>query len=162
MISRRAERLAKTLEHVASAALVVMMMVTVVDVLMRNAMNRPITGAIEMVQIAMIYLVSLAIPQTFLARHHVQVDVIDQMVRKRTLVWLDLLGEICGVALLGVMLWVMVHEARDAHDLGDTTADLFIPVIVLWAPLVIGTACSVAAVLLLLVDDLRQLRSREG
>jgi len=152
-----ASRVIGWLEGISSSALIAMMLITVVDVFMRNAHNQPIGGVIELVKILMAYVVSLAIPQTFLHRRHVQVDVIDHLVGERPLLWMEMLGEVCGLALLAVMLWVMWGEARDAHELGDVTSDLTIPLTVLWAPLLIGTICSLLAVLALIWSDLGKL-----
>lgn len=150
-------RVIRWLEGAAASALLIMMAVTVTDVLMRNAFNRPIAGVIELVKILMAYLVFLAIPQTFLDRRHVQVDVVDHLVGPRPLLWMDILSEACGFALLAVMLAVMWSEAHDAHQMGDVTSDLVVPVTVLWGPLLIGTACSLLAVAILMWTDLRQL-----
>jgi TRAP-type transport system small permease protein len=150
-------RLARWLESAAGVALVIMMMITVVDVLLRNVYNKPIAGAIELVKIMMAYLVFLAVPETFLSRKHIQVDVVDHLVGRRSLLWLEILGELCGLVLLAVMLVVMWGEAMDAHEMGDVTSDLMVPLTVLWAPMLVGAACSLAAVIALIVADLRQL-----
>ncbi len=157
-----ASRVVGWLEGISSSALIIMMLITVVDVFMRNAYNQPIVGAIELVKIVMAYLVSLAIPQTFFHRRHVQVDVIDHLVGERPLLWMEMLGEVCGLGLLAVMLWVMWGEAWDAHELGDVTSDLMIPLAVLWIPLLVGTVCSLMAVTTLIWSDARKLlQSRE-
>ena len=153
----RVHRLAGWLETGAGMALIVMMMITVVDVFLRNVFNHPISGAIELVKIMMAYLVFLAVPQTFLSRKHVQVDVVDHLVGPRTLLGLEILGELCGLGLLAVMLVMMWGEARDAHEMGDITSDLMIPVTVLWAPMLVGAACSLAALVSLILADLRTL-----
>lgn len=153
----RVDRATKWLEHVASAALIVMMLVTMADVLMRNIYNRPITGSVELVRIAMAYLVFMAFPQTFLRGHHVRIDVIDHLVGRRAVRRLDLLGELAALGLLAVTLWVMWHEAVDAHQMGDVTSDLMIPLSVLWAPMLLGTACSMVSVVLLIVTAFKPL-----
>ncbi len=152
----RVHRLAGGLEIAAAVALIAMMMITVVDVFLRNVFNQPIGGAIELVKIMMAYLVFLGVPQTFLSRKHVQVDVVDHLVGPRALLCLEILGELCGLALMAVMLVVMGREAKDAHDMGDITSDLMIPVTVLWAPMLVGAACSLAALVALILSDLRQ------
>lgn len=161
-LSPGALRLIEWLEGAAALALVIMMAVTVVDVLMRNAFNRPIAGVIELVKILMAYLVFLAIPQAFLHRRHVQVDVIDHLVGPRPLLWTEVLGEACGIALLAVMLAVMWGETGDAHEMGDVTSDLMVPITVIWVPLLAGTLCSLLAVLTLMWSDVQRLLRLRG
>lgn len=87
---------------------------------------------------------------------------IDHLVGERPLLWMEMLGEVCGLGLLAVMLWVMWGEAWDAHELGDVTSDLMIPLAVLWIPLLVGTVCSLMAVTTLIWSDARKLlQSRE-
>lgn len=150
--------LARLFENVASASLIVMMLVTVVDVLLRNFSDRPMTGAVEMVRITMAYLVFMAVPQTFLRREHVEVDVIDHLVSRSWLLRLKVVGEVGGLVLLAVMLWVMWGETVDSHELGDVTSDLMVPLTVLWAPMLAGCACAIGTVVLLMVEDLTELR----
>lgn len=158
MTARPLRVVARQLENVACVSLVAMMLVTVVDVLLRNFTDRPMTGAVELVRITMAYLVFTAVPQTFLRREHVVVDVVDHLVRRRWLVRLDLAGDLAGLALLAVMLWVMWGEAVDAHAFGDVTSDLMVPITVLFAPMLVGSACAIGTILLLMVEDLKRLR----
>lgn len=153
--------LARVFENVASASLIVMMLVTVLDVLLRNFSDRPMTGAVEIVRITMAYLVFMAIPQTFLKREHVQVDVLDHLVSRQWVLRLNVIGEIGSLVLLAVMLWVMWGEAVDSHELGDVTSDLMVPLIVLWVPMLVGAACAIGTVMLLMIEDLKQL-AQEG
>ena len=52
-----ASRVIGWLEGISSSALIAMMLITVVDVFMRNAHNQPIGGVIELVKILMAYVV---------------------------------------------------------------------------------------------------------
>lgn len=156
MVPWSSERLSRWLANGAALSLIVMLLVTVCDVLMRNLLNRPILGATEIVQLTLVYVVFLGIPETFLERSHVTVDVVDHLFGPRVIYWLNLLSGLVTFAVLMVMLWMMWVNAEDAYELGDTTSDLTIPLSVFWAPMLVGGACSIVAVLLLIRRDLRQ------
>ena len=150
------DRLSRWLTNGAALALIVMVLVTVCDVTTRNLLNRPILGATEIVQLTLVYVVFLGIPETFLKRSHVTVDVADHLFGPKVVYWLNLVGGIVTSALLVVMLWMMWVNAQDAYQMGDTTSDLSIPLTVFWAPMLVGGGCSVLAVLMLIGRDLRQ------
>ena len=155
MTAPLADRLPRLLANVAAAALIVMLAVTVCDVLLRNLFNRPILGTTEIVQLTLVYVVFLGIPETFLRRSHVTVDVADHLFRASTIRRFDLIGEVAALVLMVVMLWTMWNNARDAYEMGDTTSDLAIPLSLFWGPMLLGGACSILALLLLTVRDLR-------
>jgi TRAP-type C4-dicarboxylate transport system permease small subunit len=140
----------------AALSLIVMMIVTVCDVTARNLLNRPILGATEIVQLTLVYVVFLGIPETFLKRSHVTVDVADHLFGPRVIYWLNLVGGMATSALLVVMVWMMWVNAQDAYEMGDTTSDLSIPLSVFWAPILVGGGCSIVAVLVLIGRDLGQ------
>jgi TRAP-type C4-dicarboxylate transport system permease small subunit len=155
-------RVTAWLANVAGLSLGVMMLASVADVILRNLFNRPIFGTVEIVRITLVYVVFLGIPETFRRGSHVTVDVTDHLLGPRLLGWLGLAGEVAGLVLLCVMIWPMWSNAVDAYEFGDTTADLMIPIAVFWAPILVGTACSIAAMLLLVLRDARRLVAAEG
>jgi TRAP-type transport system small permease protein len=151
------DRLSRWLAGGAACSLILMLGITICDVLMRNLFNHPILGTTEVVQVTLVYVVFLGIPEIFLHRSHVTVDVIDHLVGRRAVYWLDLAGGVACLALLAVMLWMLWGSARDAYAMGDRTSDLGIPLTVFWAPILLGGACSILAMLLFLWRELRRL-----
>lgn len=149
------DRLSRWLTNGAALSLIVMMGITVCDVTRRNLLDEPILGATEIVQLALVYVVFLSLPETFLRRSHVTVDVADHLFGPRVVHWLNLLSGIASFALLVVMVWTMGATAHDAYEMGDTTSDLAIPLTVFWAPLLVGGSCSVLALLVRIGRDLR-------
>jgi TRAP-type C4-dicarboxylate transport system permease small subunit len=138
------ERLCAALRWVAVAALVAMMLVTIVDVTMRNTINRLVLGGVELVELALVATVYFALPETFLRGEHVTVDLVDQ-VAPRAAVRLRKIGALLTLALLASLTWRMALPALDTLGMGDRTSDLGIRLIWYWLPLVVGGVASVVA-----------------
>lgn len=141
--------LLQMLRALAMLALLAMMLVTIVDVTMRLALNRLLLGSVELVQWTLVAVVFLALPETFYARQHITVDVVDQWVSARALGRLRRLAAVATALLLIVMAWRMIRPAFDTLEIGDLTSDLQISLFWYWLPIVIGslTAAIVAAIL---------------
>ena len=122
-----------------------MMLLTVADVGLRALFNRPIQGTYDLIQLGLAASVYLALPAVFLRDEHLVVDAIDQMVGKHTVAVLDLAGACVSLATLAAMGFVMVPLARDMYEMGDVTADLSIPKIVYWLPVLVGVVASALA-----------------
>jgi TRAP-type C4-dicarboxylate transport system permease small subunit len=124
-----------------------MMLLTVADVALRAFANRPINGTYELIELGLACTIFLALPAVFLRDEHLVVDVVDQLAPPRVVRLLDLAGALVSAVVLGVMLWYMVPLARDMQEFGDVTADLSIPKIVYWVPVLIGIGASALATL---------------
>ena len=72
---RMLARALRALRVVAMGALVVMMAVTIVDVTMRLVLGELVLGSVEIVQLALVASVFLALPETFLRDEQITVDV---------------------------------------------------------------------------------------
>lgn len=135
---------------VASAALAAMMLVTVADVLARAVINRPIRGTLEIVELLLACTFFLALPAAFLRDEHIVVDIVDGVAPR----WVPLLRRLAGllgVLLMAAMAWQGWIAARDALAFKDVTADLALPRIWYWIPVLAGMigACLAAASMLL-------------
>jgi TRAP-type transport system small permease protein len=128
-----------------------MMLLTVLDVVLRGLFNRPIHGTFELVELALACTIFIALPAVFLRDEHLVVDVVDQIARPAVVRSLDLFGAIASLIVLAVMFWRMVPLARDMHEFGDVTADLSIPKIVFWIPVLVGIGASALATIVFVV-----------
>jgi TRAP-type transport system small permease protein len=124
-----------------------MMLLTVADVALRAIFNRPIHGTYELIELGLACAIFVALPAVFLRDEHLVVDVVDSLAPKRVVRLLDLFGAIASLAVLGVMFWRMVPLARDMQEFGDVTADLSLPKIIYWIPVLLGIGASAAATL---------------
>jgi TRAP-type C4-dicarboxylate transport system permease small subunit len=124
-----------------------MMLLTVADVALRAFFNRPIHGTYELIELGLACAIFVALPAVFLRDEHLVVDVVDSLAPKRVVRLLDLFGAIASLAVLGVMFWRMVPLARDMQEFGDVTADLSLPKIIYWVPVLLGVGASALATL---------------
>lgn len=91
-----------------AAALFLMMLITLIDVIGRYVVNRPLPGANELVQYMMVLSVFLALPIVTFQKEHISISLIDSALGptglklQRTLI--NLLSALV-VGLLSVRLW---------------------------------------------------------
>lgn len=147
---------AKGCGYVAGAFALAMMALTVVDVVARSLFNRPIHGVYDLVELTLACTIFLALPAVFLRDEHVVVDLADHLVSPRAARWLRIVAAIVSAALLAVMGWQMIQPARDTLAFGDVTADLALPRIYYWFPVLAGVGLSALAAVVMLARELRR------
>ena len=136
----------------AAVSLAAMMLVTVVDVVLRAAINRPIRGTLEIVELLLTCTFFLALPASFLREEHIVVDVVDGLAPRRV----PLLRRIAGVLavlVMALMAWQGGIAARDSYLFNDVTSDLALPRIWYWVPVLAGMIGSGIAAAAMLFGD---------
>ena len=128
-----------------------MMLLTIADVALRAFFNKPIHGTYELIELGLACAIFVALPAVFLRDEHLVVDVVDSLAPRHLVRLLDLFGALCSLLVLGVMIWRMVPLARDMQEFGDVTADLSIPKMVYWIPVLLGVGASALATLVYIV-----------
>jgi TRAP-type C4-dicarboxylate transport system permease small subunit len=137
---------AKVCGWAASACLAAMMLLTVGDVVLRAAFNRPVRGTYELVELLLCVTFFVALPAVFLRDEHIVVDSIDRYF-PRAVPGLRRLAALIAVAMLALLTWQGAIRARDAWSFGDVTSDLSLPRILYWIPLLFGLGGSALAAL---------------
>jgi TRAP-type transport system small permease protein len=132
-----------------------MMLLTVADVTLRAAFNAPVRGVYELVELLLAGVFFLALPAVFLRDEHIVVDLIDG-VAPRGVPVLRRTADILAVGLLVVMAWQSWLAARDTLAFGDITAELGLPRILHWIPLLIGVVGAAVAALVMAVSRSRR------
>jgi TRAP-type C4-dicarboxylate transport system permease small subunit len=155
------DRAAWVLTRAAAVFLVAMMMITVIDVPLR-AVNFPLFGTFDLVELFLVAMTYLAIPETFLREEHVVVEIIDPIVGPRVTAILRAVASGLALVLLAAMEVMMVQPALDTYAFNDVTKDLEIPKIVLWIPIHIGIACAVLAVAFVFLRDVARVFKGEA
>ncbi|MBW8444492.1 MAG: TRAP transporter small permease [Arenimonas sp.] len=126
--ARSIDRATKALSVVAGISLLFMMAVITISVLTRYLLNNPITGSDEIVQMTGVALVMLALPYATLHGAHVSVDIFDHALGR----FGRMAGDVLARLLTGFVFAVLVERAwakmLDAHEFGDTTNMLGLPV----------------------------------
>jgi TRAP-type C4-dicarboxylate transport system permease small subunit len=145
----------KVLRILSMGALLVMMLVTILDVTMRLVINELVLGSVEIVQLALVATVFLALPETFLRDEHITVDVIDQVVSPRTLRRLRLAATLATMVFVAVLAWRLIPPALDTLEVGDRSSDLQISLFWYWLPLVVGGVVSALVMVLVMLRSMR-------
>jgi len=155
MILRWIEQILRALTVLAAVALAAMVLIVVADVLRANVLHRPIMGTIDLVQGLLAFIVFLGLPQIVFIEGNITVDVIDHFVGKGAVRLLRASGGLMAFIYLGLLLWHMFQPAFDTYRFGDITADLKIPVFLIWIPVLLGMAGAMLAALVVFLRDLR-------
>jgi TRAP-type C4-dicarboxylate transport system permease small subunit len=146
---RRARWLARVVTAsawIAGVCFAAMVLLTVADVSLRAMANWPIRGVYELVELLLAAGFFFALPATFLREEHIVVDIVDTIAPGAVPALKRLAGAVAIVtlALMGWQSWVV---AADSLAFGDVTADLALPRIVYWVPVVAGIIGSAFAAL---------------
>jgi TRAP-type transport system small permease protein len=112
----------------ASAILFCMMLLTFLDVVARYLLNRPIRGAFEVTELALLVLIFAGLPLVSHADEHVTMDFIDRLLPDWMAgVWVRAMHGICAAIML-FLTWQVWIKAGKIAGYGDTTDVLRIAV----------------------------------
>ena len=140
----------RCLDGLAVLALLAMMLTTTTDVVLRKLINQPVTGATELVELALGITFFFAAPGVFARGANIAVDMIDAWLPA----WrnaLKRLSALLAVLTLGLLTWHMWKPMLDIISYGDTSADLQIPKIWFMAPAWFGIAVALLMAVYLLL-----------
>lgn len=155
-LAAQADRAARVLAILAGAGLLLVLALIFVSVVMRYIFSTPIVGVNEIVQLASVGIVMLALPWCTAEGAHVGVDVLDQKIGR----WGRFLGDVQARAIaaliLSVLVWRASLKAMDAHEFGDATNMLQMPIWPFYAMIAAGMALSVLVLLAQLIQILRE------
>ena len=152
LILRRTEWL---LGGLAAVALVGMVLLTCVDVIGRYVLNRPLTGAFELSEMAMGALVFASLPLVTLRRQHVTVDLLDWLVPAAWRTAQDAAANLVAAGCVGVVAWRLWIKASEMLAHGETTAVLKIPMYPLVHAMAFLSGLTAVVILVMAWLDLR-------
>lgn len=147
-------RASRLLLYAGTVALAIMMLATTADVVLRATINRPIRGVVDAVEITMLLVVFLGLPDAFLRGEQVTVDVIDHLVPPCVLAVLKVAGAVLSTVFLALLAVNLVQPLIDAYRFGDRKADLPVPLYPLIALVLVCLATSFLAMLLLTLREM--------
>ena len=151
MAYRLAERLQRAQMRLAAAALVIMMLVTILDVFLRYLFNSPVRGSYEIVEATLVAFVFHGLAAGFFRRANIVIDVIDHIVGPRLVNALIRLSDILAVAVLVIFAWSMIGQAMQAYEYGDRKLELGLPIYLLWIVALAGMAGTIFCALAIAV-----------
>ena len=114
-------------EFAVGAALVVLMLVTVTDALMRSLLDRPILGGGDVIQVTLVVVVACALLLCIAAGRAIAIDVLVRALPPALARTLHrAVAGLCAAALL-YLAWRCFLNGREAEMFGETTMLLQIP-----------------------------------
>ena len=112
---------------IASAALVLMMVLSCADIFMRYLFNSPITGTYDVVGLSGAVLVSFALPHTMLKKGHVAVELLVQSLSRGKQLVVETFSHLLGISLFLVLVWQAILLSRDMKAAGEVTPTVHLP-----------------------------------
>jgi TRAP-type C4-dicarboxylate transport system permease small subunit len=146
---------ARLLTIAGALALAVMMLWTMVDIGARLAFNKPLHGTLDLVEVTLVLVAFLALPECFRRDEQIKVDLFDSMVRPRTLAAMRLAGEIATLAFLVLLAVTLTQPLADAYRFGDQKPDLPVPIFLLLLAIELALVVSVFVVLGRIIGQVR-------
>lgn len=155
------DRLCRSMTWIGAAALAVMMLGTVADVVLRAAANLPLRGTIDLVEAMLVLVVFLGLPESFLRQEQITVDIFDHVVSDRTLRGFRVMGALASLGFLVLLAVYVVQPMLDALEFGDRKPDLPIPIFPLMMVIEISIIVSLVAMALITVRECLRPAARE-
>lgn len=121
--------------------------------IMRKALNAPITGAEDLLVLALVVIVALSIPLGARTGAHIEIEVLESRMSAWFAKWSMIVVKIMGAALLGFMSKQLWHAGGTASKFGETTQQLLIS----FEPFYYLLAISVAIYAVVLLLDIWQI-----
>jgi len=94
----------------------------------RKLFSHSVVGSVEMTEMMMLAMIFAAIPLASLAGEHVVFDLFDGLLPERIKHWQGRISNTVCTVLVGVAAWFVFNRAMRTDDMGDTTAQLLVPV----------------------------------
>ena len=141
---------------VAIIVILAIMALMTVDVIGREALNRPLLGGVELVELLLVVAVFAALPFVSYRERHITADLFDAVLGARSRLLLRMFGCLLGAFMFALAVPQMKRLAERAHSFGDITAQFGVPIS--WPLYFMMALCAITALafaaraLLLLVE----------
>jgi TRAP-type C4-dicarboxylate transport system permease small subunit len=126
------------LAYVACASLMMMVLVTSAEVVLR-IFRHSLTGAYEIVRIAAAITIAAALPYTTAIKGHVAIEYFFHKLGRRGRGVVDALMRLAGMALFGLLAWGCVDYGNSLRSKGEVSPTLQLPIF--WVPYVLALSC---------------------
>jgi TRAP-type C4-dicarboxylate transport system permease small subunit len=136
--------LVKALAYVAGASLMIMVLVTTVDVILRK-FGHSFTGAFDIVRIAAGITMAAALPYTTAIKGHVAIEFFFHKLGRRGRIVVDALMRFGGMALFALLAWGCVDYGNSLRSRGEVSMTLQLPVF--WVPYVLAVSCGLVVLI---------------
>jgi len=134
----------QALAYVAGASLMVMVLVTTADVILRKC-GHSLTGAYDIVRIAAAVTLAAALPYTTAIKGHVAIEYFFHKLGRRGRIAVDALMRLAGMALFSLLAWGCVDYGNSLRAKGEVSMTLQLPVF--WVPYVLAGSCALVVLI---------------
>lgn len=132
------------LAFVACASLMVMVLVTSAEVILR-IFRVSLTGAYDIVKIAAAVTIAAALPYTTAIKGHVAIEYFFHKLGRRGRIVVDALMRLGGMALFGLLAWGCVDYGNSLRARGEVSMTLQLPIF--WVPYVLALSCALVVLI---------------
>ncbi len=132
------------LAYVACASLMVMVLVTSAEVILR-VFRLSLTGAYDIVKIAAAITIAAALPYTTAIKGHVAIEYFFHKLGRRGRMLVDALMRFGGMALFGLLAWGCVDYGNSLRAKGEVSMTLQLPIF--WVPYVLAVSCALVVLI---------------
>lgn len=143
----------RSIRVVAAVAMFAFMILTVLDVVGRNVLGRPLRGAIEMTEIGMVTITFLLFPILAIQNGHIVADMADSLRSRLLDVIKIVLTALCGAGLFAMISWRMWLMAQRSAGYSEVSPTLGIPL----TPVLFGVSILAAITAICFLIRLRDL-----
>lgn len=142
-IPRWVDRLLRIVALVGGLFLFALMVLVSVAVYYRYQLNQPILGDTELVEIGMSLVVMMAMPFVTLHGKHIRVDILDPHLGNYGRFFGDIFARVVSCFVLFLLIRKTWDKTLDAHEYGDVTNMIEIPVWIAYGAITLGFGLSI-------------------
>lgn len=141
---------------IAICVLVVMMLFTVLNVIMRAFFNSPIPGDVELTEVGMVGVGFLGLAWCAMKGMHIRVDLVVSFLPKRLQAIIDSFGYLIGLGITVLLAWRGFVEGQGYRALKNLSASLGFPIYPFYWIVAVGYGALCLAILVLLARSLSE------
>ena len=134
--------------YVAMAAAFVLMIITALQVLLRNFTTLSIPGILELTELSLVLVVFLSIAYLQSAKGHIRVEIFLDLLPRRIRLILSFITYLLSFVIIGIMLYAGVDQVSSIYNLGQRTSNLQIIIWPFYLVVCVGLALYALTLLL--------------
>jgi TRAP-type C4-dicarboxylate transport system permease small subunit len=155
-IESKIDILSRLMGIVAICILVVMMLFTVLNVVMRAFFNSPIPGDVELIEVWMVCVGFLGLAWCALRGMHISVDLVVTFLPKRIQAVFDSFGYLVGLGICILIAWRSLEEGIANREMHNLSATLGFPIFPFYWVTTVGYGVLCLSILVLVVRSLSE------
>ena len=152
--------LSRLMGIIAICVLVVMMLFTVLNVVMRAFFNSPIPGDVELIEVGMVCVGFLGLAWCAIRGMHIGVDLVVSFLPRRTQAVFDSFGYLIGLGICILLTWRSFAEGIGIRELHNLSSTLNFPMFPFYWVTALGYGVLCMAILVLLVRSLSEAKKK--